>query len=342
MSRISKIFIPLFEYLIYIYFRMKWQFTYKKIRAQKLKREKPRLLFASTPIISYPFWARSMAEIGYQSKCLTFAVPVINSKSDYDLFFNDIYPIPANAGQLKQLIQKFKVFTYSVKNYDILFTSFRFQFLSQTRFWKKEAFLLKFFGLKTVVTPYGNDFYMYSKIIDHSGKHNMLVNNPQEALNEELISERAIYWKNNADFMIMGFMLDGAQRWDALPVSVIHLDTREWTPKKSYTNNDGKNGVVKIAHTPNHRGIKGTEFIIAAVNELKKEGLNAELVLIEGKPNHEVKRILQEEADIHVEQIIFNGYALSGMEGMACGLPVLSNMSREDITRVFRRYSYFE
>ena len=63
-------------------------------------------------------------------------------------------------------------------------------------------------------------------------------------------------------------------------------------------------------------------------------------MLIEKMQNSEVKKILQEFADILIEQIIFSGYALSGIEGMAIGLPVMSNLDRSEIIQVFRRYSY--
>ena len=79
-----------------------------------------------------------------------------------------------------------------------------------------------------------------------------------------------------------------------------------------------------------------------AVNDLKKEGLKINLKIIEKVSNTEVKRILSEEADILVEQIVFTGYALSAMEGFSAGLPVISNLERNDLTQVFRRYSYLD
>jgi len=48
------------------------------------------------------------------------------------------------------------------------------------------------------------------------------------------------------------------------------------------------------------------------------------------------------EMDILAEQFIASIYALSGIEGMACGLPVLVNLESEPHTRPFRRYSYLD
>jgi hypothetical protein len=97
--------------------------------------------------------------------------------------------------------------------------------------------------------------------------------------------------------------------------------------------------VVKLIHTPNHRGVKGTEFILDAVATLKKEGFKIELTLLEQISNEEVKRFMG-EADILVEQLVV-GYGLSAIEGMAKGLTVISNLEDENRNGVFRSYSYF-
>lgn len=39
---------------------------------------------------------------------------------------------------------------------------------------------------------------------------------------------------------------------------------------------------IVVGHMPNHRGVKGTEFLIDAIERLKSEGVKVELLLIEG------------------------------------------------------------
>ena len=63
------------------------------------------------------------------------------------------------------------------------------------------------------------------------------------------------------------------------------------------------NKAVKILHTPNHRGVKGTEYIINSIQELQNEGLKIDLILIENKPNSYVKGEL-ENTDILVDEDI--------------------------------------
>jgi glycosyltransferase involved in cell wall biosynthesis len=96
-----------------------------------------------------------------------------------------------------------------------------------------------------------------------------------------------------------------------------------------------------VLHTPNHRAFKGTEFLLRAVEELQREGLRIELVLLERVPNEVVRQTMQ-EVDILAEQFIASIYGLSGIEGMASGLPVIVNLGSEPHTRPFRRYSYLD
>ncbi len=200
--------------------------------------------------------------------------------------------------------------------------------------------MLKKYGVKTVIIPYGSDYYIYSKVIDHSLKHNLMINVATDLYNNEEKMKKIAYWRDNADFILMGIMLDDAPRWDMLPVNSLCIDTKSWKRIKDESLADGLNEAVTIVHTPNHRGFKGTEFIFKAIDDLKKEGMKINFIVIEKLPNSEVKRIVAEKADILIEQIIFTGYALSAIEGLSAGLPVVSNLDREDIVQVFRRYSY--
>jgi glycosyltransferase involved in cell wall biosynthesis len=104
---------------------------------------------------------------------------------------------------------------------------------------------------------------------------------------------------------------------------------------------DGRSGLVKVLHAPNHRGFKGTEFIVDAVERLRAEGLQVELILVEKIPNEQVRKLMQ-EVDILADQCIMTGYAINSMEGMASGLPVLANHEQEFYMRVFRRYGFLD
>jgi len=344
-----------FGYYTLRFFYRKWNSLLAKVKQlalfyyfslfifPKVNRErpiKPRLLFGFAPILNNKYWSQAMSRGNYISHSISNAIPNNSSKDDFDFYIDELFPIKGKHTIWNITLQKLRLFTYVLSNYDILIMSFRYNYFKDTVFWNKEAAILKEYGLKTVIIPYGSDYYIYSKVIDHSLKHNLMVNVAPDIFYNKEKETKIAYWRDNADFILMGFMLDDAPRWDALPVSSLCIDTERWKRTKKESKADGTNETVTIVHTPNHRGFKGTEFIFKAIHELKEEGLNINFIVIEKLSNNEVKRILLEEADILIEQIIFTGYALSGVEGLSAGIPVVSNLHREDIVQVFRRYSY--
>ena len=145
------------------------------------------------------------------------------------------------------------------------------------------------------------------------------------------------YFSRHADCCVGSANFDALYRWDIFPVSYVAIDTSLFRPPVDYEYlNDGRNGPVTIVHSPNHRVIKGTEYIIAAVEKLKSEGLQIEFQLLEGLEITEVRALL-ERSDILVELLV-TGYGLSGIEGLSLGKPVVDNFQGD--TSALKYYSY--
>lgn len=83
-----------------------------------------------------------------------------------------------------------------------------------------------------------------------------------------------------------------------------------------------------VIHAPSHRGAKGTEFILAAFEELAQDGTIRPLV-VEGRTHRESLR-LYAEADVIVDQVRLGTYGLLAVEAMALGKPVITYI-REDL-----------
>lgn len=108
------------------------------------------------------------------------------------------------------------------------------------------------------------------------------------------------------------------------PYSHISLD--DWTPQ--YTQLETRK--LRIAHAPSHRKVKGTEFILAALDKLKSEGFEFELVLIEGLSNQAAKKVY-ETVDVFVDQLFAGWYGGLAVEAMALGKPVLVYIRTDDL-----------
>jgi glycosyltransferase involved in cell wall biosynthesis len=277
-----------------------------------------------------------MLEAGFISETFTTHFYSVHQRSDWDRVLSEEYK------WAHPRIKPFIAFLHALFRYDIFFISFNGFFVGNTsmRYW--QAQLLKLANKKIVVIPYGSDAYVYRRLRSTGTIHGLLMSYPAEAKRQTEISRDVDYWCRHADVVIPGIMgLDGLGRWDALMLSALSIDLRLWNASKKWSPADGRGQTVIVVHAPNHRGIKGTEFVIDAVQKLQAEGLRIELRLLENLQNHEVRRILGEEADILVEQLIGTGHGLNAIEGMASGLPTISNLEDDAYMTPLRRWSYF-
>lgn len=87
---------------------------------------------------------------------------------------------------------------------------------------------------------------------------------------------------------------------------------------------------VRIVHAPSKRKGKGSEYVIAVMNELKSLYNNVEFIMVEGKKQSEAFEIYK-TADIIVDQLIIGTYGVFSIEAMAMGKPVVTYISDEMI-----------
>lgn len=113
-------------------------------------------------------------------------------------------------------------------------------------------------------------------------------------------------------------------RAEFLPYS--HINLNEWQPKF----NQLEDRPLRIGHAPSHRSAKGTDIFLQACEELKNQGYNFEVVLVEGVSNSEAKEIYQ-TIDLLVDQLFSGWYGGLAVEVMALGKPVVVYIREEDL-----------
>lgn len=297
----------------------------------------PRIVFGSTPLINNSYWSNAMKQAGYDSETFTNGFySVINKRQDWDRILSDEYAL------IPPRFQSIVAFVLSLLRYDVFITSFDGFFIGSTPFAYLQAHILRLAGKKIIVIPYGGDSFVYRRIRSIGTLHALLISYPKAGREQRRISRNVDYWCANADAVIPGPVIpNGFGRWDVLIPSPLQIDLASWVASTKWSLSDGMSGAVTIVHAPNHRGFKGTEFILDAVRVLKAEGLKIDFRLLEGIQNSEVRQILREDADILVEQVIFPGHGLNGLEGLASGLPVISNLEDDTYLMPMRRWSYF-
>jgi glycosyltransferase involved in cell wall biosynthesis len=103
------------------------------------------------------------------------------------------------------------------------------------------------------------------------------------------------------------------------------VDPGQLTPQPARP--DGEQ--VVVAHAPTDREVKGTAHVIAAVEQLQREGVPIRLELLEGMPRSELLARLQ-AADLVVDQLLIGWYGGFAVEAMALGKPVLCHVEESD------------
>ena len=299
------------------------------------------LVWGPKPIISNRYWSGAMRAAGWDSMTLMRGVYSINEREDFDRYIDDLVPRWFRPKTLRSRASCYLAALFVIRHAGVLHIPMSGGPLDVTPLRRWEATLLRWAGVRVIALPYGGDFYRYSRVMDTSLRQGLLLSYPDGARRERDIAERVDYWVRNADALLSGYQIDGLGRWDVCCFCHFVTDVELWKPRDQASDHDGRSGPVRILHAPNHRGFKGTEFVVAAVEELQRRGLHVELELLEGVPNSELRERMA-SADIHVDQLIATGYAMNAIEAMASGLPVIANLENEAYTRLFRRWSYLD
>lgn len=297
------------------------------------------LVWGPVPILNNRYWSEAMKAGGQSSLTLMREHYAINRPEDYDLYFDDVVPAWIRPAPLRRMVAPYFAERFVLRRASVLHTPFSGGPLAETPFWRLEAPLLRRAGVRTVVIPYGADVYRYSLIDDPSLRAGLAASYPQTAHEEAAIGKRVDYWSRRADAIVIGFTVEGVPRRDLCVGNIVCIDTAAWTPKAEYSRADGRSGAVRVLHTSNHRGFKGTEYLLEAVERLRAEGLGIDLVLLEGVGNERVRSEML-EADVLADQFMASAYGLAAIEAMASGLPVVANLDAPEPAGLFRRTSF--
>jgi glycosyltransferase involved in cell wall biosynthesis len=102
-----------------------------------------------------------------------------------------------------------------------------------------------------------------------------------------------------------------------VPYALVDLPSLQQLPP------DPERREMVVCHAPTNRNIKGTEYVIEAVEQLRREGVPVRLELLEGLQHDEVIERCG-DADVVVDQLLIGWYGTFAAEAMALGKPVLA------------------
>jgi glycosyltransferase involved in cell wall biosynthesis len=276
---------------------------------------KPRLLWGPTPLISIMYWSEAMKRAGYRSTTCVTGHYAINAHQDFDRYLDE--PPVRRAG----LLGEYSPFLWTLKHADVYFRFLDWGYLAATPWKRLELPLLRLAGKKVIASPFGSDTAMPGHL--GPAEAAVLADYPMFIEQADATRSRVEHFARWADLVIENMQYGFMPRADVLWPTQLGIDIDAWDSPPG-SDNDGRNGEVVVLHAPNHRRIKGTEELLAAVEGLREEGLDVRVDLLEGRPNQEIRQAMR-DCDMVAEQFLV-GYGMFAVEGMAAGRPVLSNI----------------
>jgi len=179
--------------------------------------------------------------------------------------------------------------------------------------------ILRLFRKKIVMNFVGCDIKSRKQI----AKENRVIDACRDCLEVCIDSEKrktARFWEKRAD-VIITFPECSQLLTKKYYIIPLGYDLEYWKP---FTSNKfrGEGGRILIVHAPSHKGIKGTKYVINAINSLTGEGYKIDFKLLENMPNSEVREWLN-VSDIVIDQLLLGWYGSFAIESMALAKPTL-------------------
>ena len=225
-----------------------------------------------------------------------------------------------------RLVLPYLCFLWAFVNFEVFIMDFDGGFLRSTPFRFLEFPMYTLARRKVIAIPYGSDILDLRRCRDTATRTAILQDYPGTGTNYREVERRVKHYARWASFIITGgIWLDFLPRFDLVVTNVAAIDVDEWSdkPRKGAKDSCSRGGAIRILHAPNHRHVKGTEFLVQACEELRAEGVPIELMLKERTPNSEIRRLMR-DADIVASAFVMGCYELFAIEGMSMGKPVLN------------------
>lgn len=270
-------------------------------------------------------WGLAQAEklLGIDSKVLITHSNWLNYS--YDICLN-----LENKSKITQIKRRIEAFLEIRKQYDVYHFNFGSSLIDFMQY-GIHLLDLPFYNGKKVITYNGCDARLkYSTIsrVDFSACHQkdcyggVCNSGKQDKLRLKRIQKVSKYidhiFSLNPD--LMHFLPDNTT---FLPYSIAGWDIIRYYNYKITKK-------IKIIHSPTNRGAKGSNYILEALNRIKKKYNNIEITIVENVPYEKALK-LYSEAHIVIDQILIGWYGAFGVEAMKMGKPLAVFIREEDL-----------
>ena len=249
---------------------------------------------------------KGLKNIGVGAKTLNYYPTYLGYKADYDFNINSFKDFNEANIETKKLASKI------IGENDV----FHFHFGTSLTLDLSDLHLLQELGKKVIMQYWGSDVRMYSKAFELNPYVKVKV------MDEDKIKRKLEFISKYIPDCLVDYELGEYVKGYH---SNIHYTRVAIDLSKYKFIKETKNKKILIVHAPTSPEIKGTRYILEAIEELK-EKYNFDFRLVQGV-SHEQATKIYEKADLIIDQVLIGSYGVFAVESMAMGKPVISFIS---------------
>lgn len=243
-------------------------------------------------------------DLGFESDVAVFTIGDFGYEADIDLHAGTDQPV------WRRIARRALFLREAIDRYDVFHFNFGQTLMGVRQFGRvvDELPLLRRRDKTIIMTYQGCDVRPYASCFCRKPWC------PKETAYRQPAADRALRYADRVCFLNpdLGQWLPGATF-----VPYASVDPRAIEPAPPSDREE-----IVVAHAPTDRNVKGTQYVIEAIEELRAEGLPVRLDLIEGVTHAEVLARCA-AADAVVDQLLIGWYGALAVEAMALARPVL-------------------
>lgn len=248
---------------------------------------------------------RALKDKGVYARALNYNKKYTGCGSDYIMDVNSAYSGPEirqmTADAASKLISEFDIF--------------HFYYGTTLTFDHFDLKALKKFDKKVIMQFWGQDVRLYSKAAKFNPYIGDLQSNEEEIrMKLEQLAGYAQYCIVN-DYEIYEYVRD---YFTDIRIISQMIDVKSFEP----CYRDDADDKFTIVHAPTSGRLKGTNYILSAVENIKEKYPWVDFRLVHGIPHDKAVRIYK-EADLIIDQLLIGNYGQLSIEAMALGKPVM-------------------
>lgn len=228
-------------------------------------------------------------------------------------------------GKDPYLFGSYFAFIWAIRNFDIFTLYFDGGFLERTLWWRFEPLLLKLFGKKVLLYPYGADVWSELLNRDKKRKYGHLKSYPKYFHLDGKRIKRLYWWSKYAN-VIVGTIdyVDWLPRIDLLTWhGQIHpgmqAETFAFPPLMPH---------ITAVHYANDGFRKGSHIINSVLERIETQRKDFKGITAERLPREEALALL-DNAHIYIDNLIDGFLSYSSLEAMMKGKVVITNLDPE-------------